>query len=342
MKHLITLLVCALLLNTGCAQKKKETPTATDDIATRFLNALDAGQKTKALLKQNDSLRSDWHFFPWTMFKREGIPLNELTDSQKELVHELLQTYLSKSGYDKTMGAIEVEGILGDLTNDREYRNTGKYYTTFYGEPNTSEPWSWAFEGHHVSLNFTIDGDEVSYVPMFFGANPGIVMEGPRKGRRSLVKEEDLGLELINLLDAQQQETAIIQDTTFNDILSLNKTEINHLGNEGLAVSSMTAIQQKLLFQLVNEYLSSAPAKIAVVRGTKIEAEELGDIYFAWAGAKALGEAHYYRIQGKTFLIEFDNSQNGANHIHAVWRDYNGDFGRDLIKEHYHNSDHHH
>lgn len=342
MKHIIALFACAILLNTSCAQKKKETPVASDDIATRFLSSLDTDQKAKALLKQNDSLRTDWHFFPSTMFDREGIPLKELSDTQKELVHELLQTYLSKSGYDKAMGAIEVEGILGDLTNDHVFRDTGRYYTTFYGEPNSEKPWSWAFEGHHVSLNFTIAGDEVTYVPMFYGANPAIVMEGPSKGHRSLVNEEDLGLKLINLLDETQQEKAIIQDSTYNDILSLNKTEISPFSTEGLPVTDMTTVQQKVLFQLVNEYISSAPDKVAVERGAKIESEEIGDIYFAWAGVTELGGAHYYRIQGKTFLIEFDNSQNGANHIHAVWRDFNGDFGRNLIKEHYHTTNHDH
>ncbi|NJB69876.1 hypothetical protein GGR42_000338 [Saonia flava] len=344
MKHILTIMLFSVVLNTSCAQKKKET-SVPDDIATRFLNSLDENQRAKTLLKQDDSVRTDWHFFPSTMFNREGIQLKELKENQKELVHELLQTYLSESGYKKTMGVIELEGILGDLTNDRVYRDTGRYYTTFYGEPNTEKPWSWSFEGHHVSLNFTTDGDKITYVPLFYGANPAVVMEGPRKGHRSLVNEEDLGLQLINLLSAEQQEKAIIQEEgTFNDILSFNKAEISPLKVEGIPATEMDAVQQKLLFTLINEYISSVPDKIAVERGTKMEEEELVDIYFAWAGAKemGLGKPHYYRIQGKNFLIEFDNSQNNANHIHAVWRDFNGDFGRNLIKEHYHNSDHHH
>lgn len=337
MKKMIVLLFSSLVLLVASSAS-----FAVNDIATRFLASLDETQKEKALLKQDAEVRTEWHFFPPSMFDREGIPLKELNTQQVALLHELLQEYLSESGYKKAMGAIEVEGILRDLTGDSVFRDTGRYYTTFYGEPSTSKPWSWGFEGHHVSLNFTVDGGEVTYVPMFYGASPGIVMTGPRKGHRSLANEEDLGLKLINLLDSKQQKQATIKGDTFGDIVSLNRSEVSPFDPAGIKVSDMNPIQQTLLFQLVNEYISSVPEKAAKLRMEKIKAEALDEIYFAWAGAKALGKAHYYRIQGKSFLIEFDNSQNNANHIHVVWRDFKGDFGRDLIKEHYHNADHHH
>lgn len=333
MKQFIILTFFILISNTSLAGS---------DIATRFLDALDSDQRLKALLKQDSEKRTEWHFFPPTMFEREGIPLKELNAVQTKLLHELLQTYLSESGYKKAMGAIEIEGILRDLTKDPVFRDTGRYHTTFYGEPTSDKPWSWGFEGHHVSLNFTVDGENVSYVPMFYGANPGIVTEGPKKGHRSLVNEEDLGLELINMLDKQQQKQAIFNASTFNDIISLNSSEVSPMAPVGLKVSAMKPAQQALLFRLVNEYISSVPQKAAKERMNKITAEALDNIYFGWAGAKKLGKAHYYRIQGKSFLIEFDNSQNNANHIHVVWRDFKGDFGRDLIREHYHTSSHHH
>lgn len=336
MKTLVQALLFLGILHLGMAQNTPAT------LASKLLNSMDAAQKEKALLKQDDERRTQWHFFPPSMFKREGITLNELNDEQKELFHQLLHQYLSETGYAKTMNVFTLEGVLRELSGDPVYRDPGNYFLTFYGEPNDETPWSWSFEGHHVSLNFTADGDKVSYVPLFFGANPAIVREGSQKGHRSLVNEEDMGLKLINLLTPKQQKVAIVMpEGTYNDIRSLNKSEIDPFPIEGLAVSEMDPVQQKLLFGLIKEYISAVPREVAEIRLGNVQSEDLKDIHFVWAGGKELGKKHYYRIQGKTFLIEFDNSQNDANHIHAVWRDYDGDFGRDLIREHYATSAHH-
>lgn len=336
MKQIIVLLLFIAVINTGCSQN-----IDAHAIANEFLNSLNSDQKQKALIEFDDETRTRWHYFPSTMYSREGIPLKELNSSQKKLVHKLLQTYLSVNGYKKATDAIKVEGILKDLTNSPATRNNELYYTTFYGKPSSDKPWGWSFEGHHLSLNFTVEGNNISYVPIFYGANPAIVKSGPDKGFRSLKNEEDMGLKLIGMLDASQQEKAIFSSSTSGDIESKNNSEISPLKQKGIAVSEMNAEQQKVLFELINEYISSAPKNVAEIRTNTIKSEEIKDIYFAWAGETKLEKAHYYSIQGKTFLIEFDNTQNNANHIHAVWRNFDGDFGRDLIKEHL-NSSHHH
>jgi hypothetical protein len=192
-----------------------------------------------------------------------------------------------------------------------------------------------SFEGHHISLNFTISGEEIVASPRFFGANPAMIPKGPRKGDRTLEEEEDLGFDLINSMDLQQQEKAIFQEESFKDIVSLNLPEISPMKPVGIRYSELNPDQQKQLVRIIDQYLSNMPTKIAKARREKVMSEDLSDLYFGWVGAKSLGAAHYYRIQAKTFLIEFDNSQNNANHIHTVWRDFEGDFGRDLIREHY-------
>jgi hypothetical protein len=300
-----------------------------------LLNSFNAEQKAKAIFELDDPKKEDWHFFPSTMFEREGIPIKEMNPSQKKLVHSVLRSFLSKSGYEKTLEIMELENVLRSFGQDSVVRDPEKYFISFYGNPMTDDLWSMSFEGHHISLNFTISGDEIVASPRFLGANPAMISEGPRKGDRTLDEEEDLGFDLINSMDSQQQQKAIFQEESFKDILSFNLSEISPMKPEGIRYSELNLDQQKQLMRIIDEYLSNMPSKIANARKEKVISEDLSDIYFGWVGAKSLGAAHYYRIQAKTFLIEFDNSQNNANHIHTVWRDFDGDFGRDLIREHY-------
>ncbi len=300
-----------------------------------LLNSFNAEQKEKAIFALDDPKKVDWHFFPSTMFKREGVPIKEMSSSQKALAHSVLKSLLSKSGYEKTLEIMELENVLRSFGEDSVVRDPEKYFISFYGNPLSDELYSMSFEGHHVSLNFTIDGDEVVASPRFFGANPAMIKDGPRKGDRTLAVEEDLGFALINSMDSQQQQKAIFQQESFKDIVSLNLPEINPMDPVGIRYSELNTAQQKQVIQIIDQYLSNMPSKIASARRKQVMEEDLSELYFGWVGAKSLGAAHYYRIQAKTFLIEFDNSQNNANHIHTVWRDFEGDFGRDLIREHY-------
>ena len=315
--------------------------TEPSELATRFLNSLNERQKKKVLMAMEDESRSKWHFLPPASWPRPGLPLKELNDKQRGLIHELLQLYLSKKGYQKTLDIIELEKVLAVLENDPVKRDPEMYFVSFYGSPASDATWAWSFEGHHVSLNFTVVGKQVSYVPRFFGANPGTVKEGPKKGTRVLKNEEDLGLELVNKLSREQRKKAIFRLSAFQEIVTSNASKVEPLDNVGILVADMTAAQRDLLFELLKEYLSAMPKEVAEKRMSNLMKEETDAIRFGWAGATEIGKPHYYRIQGKTFLVEFDNTQNNANHIHTVWRDFDGDFGRDLIREHYKNSGHH-
>lgn len=308
---------------------------------TDFLDSLDSSQLEKASLSFDDMSRNSWHFLPGKMWRRKGIKLAELNEAQRVLSLNMLSEYLSESGFTKTKKIIELENVLAELEEDSDLRDPEQYFIAIYGNPRKDSLWAWSFEGHHLSLNFTILNDKIAASPRFFGASPATIPKGRREGERTLNEEEDVAYELLNNLTEEQKHKTIFQHTSFEDIVTSNATEVGPLSPVGIEVRDLNASQKDILKNLISIYLSSLPEKIAMERVNKILKEELNEIRFGWAGGINKGEAHYYRIQGKSFLIEFDNTQNNANHIHTVWRDFNGDFGRDLIKEHYHNSEHH-
>ncbi len=309
--------------------------------ATEFLKSLNTEQRKKTLMPIDDKSRERWHYLPSTMFDRGGIPLKELNEKQKNLAFKLLEDHLSKTGYEKVRQIITLEEVLAELSGNSSMRDPEKYSVAIYGNPATEKLWAWSFEGHHISLNFTITDKKVSVVPRFLGANPATIQTGKRKGERTLAEEADLGMELINSLNHEQKQKTIIQDSTFYDIVTRNKSEVSPFDAFGIKMKELNETQKANLQKLIGVYLSVMPKELATKRLENLKKEDFSEIQFGWAGATEKGKPHYYRIQGKSFLIEFDNSQNSGNHIHTVWRDFNGDFGRDLIKEHYKNSNHH-
>jgi len=309
--------------------------------STAFLDSLSKEQREKAQFPFDNETRTTWHFLPETMWPRTGIHLSELNESQKELLFKLLRSHLSETGYNKTRKIMDLENVLLELgQGDADFRDPEKYTVAFYGNPEKDSLWAWSFEGHHVSLNFTIKNDKVSIAPRFMGANPATIKEGKRKGERTLALEEDYGLQLINTLSEGQKKQAIFQKTAYADIVTSNASEVVPLSPVGIRVGDLNNDQKTVLSSLIYEYLSTMPIQLAEKRMENLKSEEFDDIRFGWAGAIESGQPHYYRIQGKTFLVEFDNTQNNANHIHLVWRDFDGDFGRDLIREHYEHSHH--
>ena len=204
-----------------------------------------------------------------------------------------------------------------------------------FGAPSAKGTWGWRVEFHHVSLRFdVVNGTAISSTPSFAGANPAEVKDGPQKGQRTLAMLEDTARTLVTALDASQRKTAIFNNVALNDIVTENALDINPLSPGGLKASEMTAPQKEMLTKIVDAYAGLMAADIAADRLAKIKIAGTENITFAWAGPIERGQKHYYRVQGPTFLIEFDNTQNDGNHVHSVWRDFRGDFGRDLLREH--------
>ena len=334
------LLILLLLPFSLLAQNIKENSNAAK--ANNFITSLNEEQKKKVLFAFNEMNRYEWHYVPASMMPRRGIAIKDMDPNQKEKVYYLLQAFLSNEGYDKTKRIMSLENVLRELEPNNEHRIPENYFVAIYGTPANDSVWGWKFSGHHIALNFTVVKDKIAFAPFFFGANPAIVKEGSKKGFRAIKEEEDLGFELVNLLTTEQKQKAIFQLEAFTDIVTTMSVEVAPLKPVGIFAVDMTAEQKTVLNKLIDAYLSSMPPAIAKIRMKKIATEDMNSLRFGWAGGTVTGAPHYYRVQGKTFLIEFDNTQNNANHIHSVWRDFNGDYGEDLLREHYQNSPHHH
>jgi hypothetical protein len=215
------------------------------------------------------------------------------------------------------------------------YRDPENYSYTIFGKPSDTGTWAWRVEGHHFAMNLTIVKGHVVGGPVFFGTNPAEVREGPRKGLRILAAEDDLGHELIRSCTPEQKKKAIIQPDAPKEMFTAANRKSDLEGPAGLAFGDLNEAQQKMLKRLVDHYAHRLRATMATEDLEKIEKAGWDKVHFAWAGGIDEGQGHYYRLHGPTFLVEFDDVQNMANHVHTVWRDSANDFGDDLLKEHY-------
>ena len=320
----------------GIALARAHEPVADMlDAAQKFLGALDATQKTKAIYPLTSAERETWFFVP---IARHGIPLTELSAPQREQALGLLRSGLSQRTFARAESIRSLDNVLKEIEHDNPpgRRNPELYYVTIFGEPAAGASWGWRFEGHHLSFNFTIvEGAHVLFAPEFVGSNPAEVRSGPRQGERNLAEEEDLGRAFVQSLDEAQRKIAVVAAKSPNDILTGNKARVDPLAPAGLPVAQMTPAQRDALRALLGVYAARNRAELAASALAEIDAAGFDHVCFAWAGGFAPGEGHYYRIQGPTFVVEFDNTQNAANHIHSVWRDFKHDFGHDLLAEHY-------
>lgn len=309
----------------------------------RFLESLTSGLLKKALFDFETEERQRWHYVPREMFDRKGVCLKELNEKQQRAALGLVASSLSATGSQKAKAIIEHEAILGEIERSMggtEFmRDPGLYYFSVFGDPTNAEFWSWRADGHHLSLHFVVvNRDLVSHYPFFFGANPAEVRHGPKKGLRILSAEEDLARQLLSSLTREQKGKAIISPVAPDDILTRTAPKVEFEAVEGLAAESMTTDQREMLINLIRVYVDRLPEEMA-----KIELKKLQDfhpIHFAWAGAEERGKGHYYRLHGPPLFIEYDNTQNDANHIHTVWRHLDDDFGMDLLNLHYKNGHH--
>ena len=298
-----------------------------------FLASLEPKQRSKALFEFEDAERLNWHFVPRS---RRGLPLEEMSAEQRGLARSILKAGLSKRGYLTASTIIELELVLREMGENPWVRDPEKYYFSIFGTPSRTAPWGFRAEGHHLSLNFTLVRDTlIATAPAFFGANPAEVRRGARRGLRALADEEDIGRELILSLDERQRATALISAAAPSDIVTGNAARVDPLSPVGIRATELRPEQAAILVRLLDVYIGRMAEPLAAHRRAALGRTNFREVAFAWAGSTQRGEAHYYRIQGPSFLVEYDNTQNGANHIHTVWRDFDGDFGRDLLREHY-------
>ena len=310
------------------------------DSARQFLRSLDQEGRELANLDFEDDNRFDWHYIP-RPGQRKGVPYKALTAPQSQLAHRLMSTALSHEGMSKALGVMYLDQILFEIEG-RPMRDAELYYVTVFGDPSSEGNWGWRVEGHHLSLNLTIqDGEVISTSPTFMGANPARVRDGAQEGMEVLADEQNLARQLLHLFDDNQREAVVYADSPPRDIETRELRQADPGPPRGLSLREMNQEQADLLIQLVEEYALRMRPQLAELELAEMRRADIREIHFGWAGSGEPGQPHYYRIQGPTFLIEYDNRQNGANHIHSVWRDLTGDFGDDLLAQHYAESPHH-
>ena len=307
--------------------------------AAGFLDSLTPEQRSKVAFPFESDERLRWHFIPNETFPRKGLMIKDMNETQRRLAHDLLRSGLSARGYLKVTSIMELEDILKVIeTGGKFARNKEEYLFSIFGTPAAKGRWGWRVEGHHVSVRFAVTDGAVTHnlasSPMFLGTNPAEVQEGDKKGLRVLADEEDAARALVMALPAELHKQAVVSAVAPSDILTMNKNDIKPLPDQGVLYAALPAPQQALLSRLIEVYTSNMEADVAAERLAKIRAAGMDKIRFAWLGETDKGKKHYYSVQGPTFLIEYDNTQNNGNHIHSVWRDFNGDFGRDLLREH--------
>lgn len=304
--------------------------------ANDFLSLLDDVKKMKACYAFEDEERFNWHFVPR---ERNGLAFKEMDERQRQSALAMLKACLSEQGYQKANSIMALENILREVENrpaDDKYRDPLNYYITIFGYPDDKNPWGWRLEGHHISINFSsLDGQIVSATPAFWGSNPAIVRSGRHTGRQILRQESDLGFTLVNSLDRNQMKTAVVAGKAPAEIITGNNRSAHLEEAKGLGYPELNDQQKRLFMQLLNVYIKNYQLGFSKRLMEKIEKAGIENLSFAWAGSLQPGAAHYYRIQGPMLLIEYDNTQNNANHVHTVVRDLTNDFAEDILREHY-------
>ena len=402
--------------------------------ATAYVNSLTPEQKQKGVFPMPDKACLDaetsacewtkWAFIPASMSPRNGVPLKDMTQAQRQRAHDLMKASMSQAGYTTATTIMSLELVmrvtegadetgrtggqpvgqfvmttpaptlgaacgLGDMsavvsapgvpTGRRGggapaggqpgggqaaggaaqpgggggraggggrggggggapiIRDPDLYYFSVFGEPSTKTAWGWRVEGHHVSFRFAVDGAKmtVATTPNFLGANPARVPDGaPNPGLRALALQEDSARALVQSLTPAQCSVALVSGKPIGDVGSGTRLKVDPANPLGMAAAQMTPAQRDLLMKLLESYTNVMAADIAADRVNKIKAAGIEKITFAWSGSSEPRQPYFYQVQGPTFVLEHNNTQNNANHIHSVWRDYNGDFGRDILGEH--------
>ncbi|QDT55752.1 hypothetical protein Pan44_37990 [Caulifigura coniformis] len=334
----IAALVLATLALTGAVRAVYEDAAPGAELgkaAVGFVGTLTSDQRDVAVLPYDTPKRVDWHFIPKA--ERKGLQFKLMTKEQQQAALKLLRSALSQIGYDKATKIMSLENLLRELEagKGQNIRDPERYFFTLFGKPGDGR-WGLSFEGHHLCLNFVVEGDRViSSTPQVFCTNPAIVKtenkSGIAVGTRVLEEEETLAFELVNGLNDGQKTKAIFAEKAIKEVRAAGVPQPPTDPAVGIAMSALEAPQKKLLRRLIEVYCSAMPNRVAAERIDDIEKAGWENVTFGWAGATKPGIGHYYRIQGPTFLVEFVNTQpdaagNIANHIHAVWRDMRGDF----------------
>lgn len=297
--------------------------------ASALLDAVPEEARQKIALPFSDAKR---RWITYTPTPRPGATLDQLGVDGRKWAHRLLATALSPAAFAQAAAVMALEEVLDRAENWRNGRRSDNYAVVLFGSPDSGDTWAWRFEGHHLSLTMTLDGDRVAPTPVFLGANPARVGHEGAVVLRPLAPEEDVARALLAELDPRHRAAAIVADEPPADIRSGSRPDLDVSGRPaGVAASDLTPPARELLWRLLHVYLGRLPADLAAAETARVD---LGRLHFAWEGSTDPGGRHYYRVQSADLLIEYDNQDNGGNHAHTVLRRPGADFGDDILAEH--------
>ena len=298
--------------------------------ALALLAALDDEQRELTAQPFEDDTARRW--LEYRPRRRPGASIAQMSKAPRKAAHRLLATGLSEHAYAQAMSIIALEEVLDRQEQWRRGRHSNDYWVSVFGDPAGDAPWSWRFEGHHLSVTMTVAGERVSPAPVFFGANPACVSYAGRPVSRPLAPEEDLAQVLVDAMAPAERDLAVVRGQAPGDI----RTGTSPRAQEGIEPLGVAAGQlgsgaRAVLGELVTLYLDRLPAGLAAREAARLTG---GELYFAWEGPVRSSARHYYRVQGDDLLIEYDTTSDG-NHAHTVLRRPRSDFGDDVLAEHY-------
>jgi Protein of unknown function (DUF3500) len=285
---------------------------------------------------------SVWSNYPISDVPRPGLRMGDLSDSQRAAVMTLLSATLSQRGYQEVQNIMGGDQALAD-SGTNFASGTDNYVVSIHGTPSASQRWMWQFGGHHLALNATIQGTTVVDVPMLTGCQPCSYTSSQGLTIQPLQAELDSGFQLVNALDASQQQQAILSYAVTDLVLGPGH-DGQVLAPEGIPASSLTADQQGMLLNVIGGWVDIMADPATSQRMDQIKAD-LAQTYFAWSGSTTPGSVVYFRVTGPTVHIEFSHQGSGGggpggtgvqaggvNHVHTVYRDPTNDYGRGLAQ----------
>jgi hypothetical protein len=324
-----------LALGARTARAAPVRPTDHVEAAARaFLASLSPAQRARASFRFGSAERTRWHWTVPSSVPRNGLPLEQMSTRQRRGALALLRASTSRGGYGKALDIMSLQGVLQRMTTgiDDPF-DADRYYVSVFGRPG-DRAWGWRLEGHHLSRNFTIVGDTLVTEPFFLGAWPtraGTAFRSIVRGERAMRREEDAAREIVVSVDGRLRRRVVFSSESLTDHVTQNAVRVKPLDPVGVLARDLPSAAQKRVLEIVRTYIANHPGANARRALDRIERAGIARIRFGWAGSLRPGQPQYYRLQGPTFLLEFDNSRNSGTHIHSVWRDFERDYGRHLL-----------
>jgi len=346
-------LACPFVAVGQATESAPEYVLRMNEAARAFVSSLGSEESEKALYEfDNEKERKDWSNVPVSALPRNGLSMGELNDAQKIAAHRLIDSTLSTQGYAKAYGLMQLDDIWSVLMEETHpgtgvYFSSDKFLLAIFGKPGGDEPWGWQLDGHHLAINTTVVDGQVTLTPIFLGAEPDVVPRGPYAGLQILGAERRKGLAVIKSLTSEQQSKAVLSESIPEDLFEGTGQAKSLKKFEGIPAAEMSSDQRAKLWVLIDEYLDNCPQEVASARRAKIRADGAAALYFAWMGPIAEEANLYYRVHGPSIIIEYDNTSVGSlrdgysNHLHTILREPSNDYGEDLLRRHYEESEHH-